>query len=360
MAKTADYGLGEFTYPRGWLMVAASDTVTAVPSEGRFFGEDVVFYRGASGRPAMLGAYCPHMGAHLGVGLGGATARKGLQVEGDSIRCPNHGWRFGADGRCLQIPYSPMKIPATLGVRSWRVEERAGCIFAWHDPEGGEPTYELPEFAEWHDPRWLRWSIDQVGELEVHPLELAEHGVDKIHLANVHGADRILAHQVSFSAHRAQTTSTTALVLADGTGSEPSVVHSRYTGPALLLAEIPGERPAILLFCHTPTDDGKVRAFHGVMMRARGAAVTEEDRAAHRSMCKLSLESFNQDLTLFRRKRPTLRPAQIPGDGPFRQYRLWYSQFYQPRSQTAAIQAAAAGVIETNDVYDAPWIAAIR
>ena len=62
MAKTADYGLGEFPYPRGWLMVAAADKVTRVPTEARFFGQDVVLYRGASGRPVMLDAYCPPHG----------------------------------------------------------------------------------------------------------------------------------------------------------------------------------------------------------------------------------------------------------------------------------------------------------
>src|SRR3546814_4056954 len=81
MAKTAEYGIGDFTYPRGWLMVAASVSVTTIPSEARFFGEDVVLYRGASGRPVMLEAYCPHMGAHLAVGASGAMALHGVQVE---------------------------------------------------------------------------------------------------------------------------------------------------------------------------------------------------------------------------------------------------------------------------------------
>src|SRR3546814_19654978 len=71
MAKTAEYGIGDFTYPRGWLMVAASVSVTTIPSDARFFGEDVVLYRGASGRPVMLEAYCPHMGAPLEVGASG-------------------------------------------------------------------------------------------------------------------------------------------------------------------------------------------------------------------------------------------------------------------------------------------------
>src|SRR3546814_19170365 len=88
--------------------------------------------------PGMLEAYRPDMGGHLAGGAFGATALHGGQVEGDMIRCPNHGWRFGPDGRCNQIPYSTMPLPQTLGIKAWQLEERAGCIFAWHDPEGGE------------------------------------------------------------------------------------------------------------------------------------------------------------------------------------------------------------------------------
>ena len=357
MATTADYQLGEFTYPRGWLMVAASAAITGVPSEARFCGQDVVLYRGASGRVVMLDAYCPHMGAHLAVGPSGATARHCVQVVGDAIRCPNHGWLFDAEGRCREIPYSDITIQDTLRVRAWSVEETGGQVFAWHDGEGGAPTYPLPAVPQWEDPRWICSDLEDMGVWDVHPLELAEHGVDKIHLANVHGADRVLYHQVTFDGHCAQTTSHTATVLPDG-GEWVGVTHSRYTGPGFLRAEMEGERPAVLLFCHTPVDDGRVRVWHGVMMRARGEAVSDEDRAAYEQLYQFSRLAFEQDLHIFRRKKPSLRPVQIPGDPPFRRYRLWYSQFYRPRAEAAAIHREANGVIETGGVHSAPWLAA--
>lgn len=354
MATSRDYGLGEFDYPRGWMMVTAADRLSATPIEARVFGEDVVLYRGASGRPVMLDAYCPHMGAHLAVGPTGATALHCVQTEGDSIRCPNHGWKFGPDGQCTEIPYSRITIPKAMRIRSWQVQEWAGCIFAWHDPEGGAPTYELPALPEWADPRWMRWTIAEVPEMAVHQLELAEHGVDKIHNANVHGHDRLVGHRVTFDGHRAQTDST-SVMMADGAESAPFMVSSRYTGPALLLAYSDGPRPLIFFFAHTPTEDGKVCGFHGTMMRALGNAPDEEDDRAHAEIAAISLYQFNQDMEIFKRKRPTLKVVQIPGDGPFRRYRQWYSQFYAPRARTEAIQAAANGVIETEGGHDAPW-----
>lgn len=40
MATTAEYGLGEYTYPRGWFMVARSEEIGTTPTAVRFFGED--------------------------------------------------------------------------------------------------------------------------------------------------------------------------------------------------------------------------------------------------------------------------------------------------------------------------------
>src|SRR5882724_6327219 len=156
MAKTQDYRLGEFTFPRGWFVVAESSQIGTTPHSDRFFGEDVVLYRGASGQVIMLDAYCPHMGTHLGRNKTSHTVVKGQHVEGDSIRCPYHGWRFGADGKCDEIPFSSLPIPKAACVRSWPVVERLGAVFVWHDSEGGEPEWDAPDLAEWNDAGWVR------------------------------------------------------------------------------------------------------------------------------------------------------------------------------------------------------------
>ena len=46
MAKTVDYGLGEHTFPRGWFMAAEASEVTDKPLAVRFFGRELVLYRG--------------------------------------------------------------------------------------------------------------------------------------------------------------------------------------------------------------------------------------------------------------------------------------------------------------------------
>lgn len=61
-------------------------------------GLDLVAFRTEDGVAHVFDAYCPHLGAHLGV-MG--------RVVGDCIECPFHGWRFsGKDGACTHVPYA--------------------------------------------------------------------------------------------------------------------------------------------------------------------------------------------------------------------------------------------------------------
>jgi len=57
MGKTQDYGLGEFTFPRGWFMVADAEEVKDRPASVRIVDQDLVIYRGKSGGVVMLDAY---------------------------------------------------------------------------------------------------------------------------------------------------------------------------------------------------------------------------------------------------------------------------------------------------------------
>jgi len=65
MATAVDYGLGPHTFPRGWFVVAESAELDQGPRAVRFFGRDLALYRGESGNPVLLDAYCGHMGTHL-------------------------------------------------------------------------------------------------------------------------------------------------------------------------------------------------------------------------------------------------------------------------------------------------------
>jgi phenylpropionate dioxygenase-like ring-hydroxylating dioxygenase large terminal subunit len=62
-------------------------------------GNNLVAWRGTSGTSYIADAYCPHIGAHLGVGG---------EVHGECIQCPFHSWKFDGeqDGKLTCIPYA--------------------------------------------------------------------------------------------------------------------------------------------------------------------------------------------------------------------------------------------------------------
>ena len=55
-----------FPIPNGWFSVSCSDELAAGDVKLlRYFGEDLVLFRGEDGVAHVLDAYCPHLGAHL-------------------------------------------------------------------------------------------------------------------------------------------------------------------------------------------------------------------------------------------------------------------------------------------------------
>lgn len=354
MATTAEYGLGEHQFPRGWFMIAASDELEGHKAHAvRFFGRDMVLYRGRSGKVYLVDAYCPHMGAHLAKNTTSYVIRDDEQIEGDSIRCPYHGWRFGPDGKCNEIPYSPQKIPAAACLPSWPVEERAGCIWMWHDPEGGEPDYELPAFAEYGTPHWVEWKIDQLGELKSHPIEILDNMADRGHFGPVHGSEGIELFENDFNDH--------IVVQRFRSGHRTLVTEGAlytntwYTGPGILISEMAGEYPSIILIAHTPVEDGVVRVWHGLLVKVGNATPTEEDIGLARAYQDASLAAFSQDFEIWSNKRPCFNPLAVRGDGPIGKVRIWYRQFYNPRARASEFQKRVNGTTVTRGTTTAPW-----
>lgn len=333
MAGTQEYGLGEFTFPRGWFMVAQSAHVQDKPLPVRFFGREFVVYRGQSGKPYVVDAYCPHMGAHLARNSSSYVIHDG-QIEGDSIRCPFHGWRFGPDGQCDDIPYAKGPIPKAACIKTWPVEERLGAVFVWFDEEGGAPEWDAPDLAEWHDSSWVQWQYDEIGVVKSHPVEIIDNIADVAHFVPVHGSTTVEFFENEFVGHKAiqRFGGGHRTLAADGQVLD---TDTAYHGPGVLISRMAGTHGSIIFITHTPIDDGVVMVWHGLMVRApSGAAVaTAEDVAAARQYQEYSRLAFMQDFDIWANKRPNIQGMHIMGDGPFRKARIWYRQFYNPRAR---------------------------
>jgi cholesterol 7-dehydrogenase len=79
----------------GWYWLINSwDLIRGDVKYLNYCGRDVVLFRGQNGTPYVLDAYCPHMGANLGIG--------GKVCYDSCIECPFHGWAFdGETGHCV-------------------------------------------------------------------------------------------------------------------------------------------------------------------------------------------------------------------------------------------------------------------
>ena len=341
MVTTAEYGLGEFAFPRGWFMVAEASELDDGPIGARFFAKDFVIYRGQSGRVVMLDAYCPHMGTHLAKNTTSYTVRDGEHVEGDSIRCPYHAWRFGPDGKCDQIPYAT-RIPAAARLNSYPVVERAGAIFMWHDPEGLEPDFDLPEFPQWDDPAWVRWKFDHLGTLPVHQQEVLDNMADMPHLGPVHGAPVVYFENEFRGPVCIQRQGGRSRTLANDEGILETATW--YTGPGILLSNMTGVVEALIFIANPPVDDGTTHVWHGLLVKSPNALATETDVDYARSCQAAHLTAFAQDFEIWANKRPALSILQIPEDGPFAKNRVWLSQFYNPRSRVPEILGRVEGL----------------
>ena len=354
MATTADYNLGEHTFPRGWFMIAGSNEVTTTPLAVRYFGEDMVLYSGHSGRVFLVEAYCPHMGTHLAKNTTSYVVRDQNHVEGDNIRCPYHAWRFGPDGQCNEIPYSPGPIPKKACLKNWAVTERAGCLWIWHDAEGGEPDYELPAFENYGAPNWVNWNIRMVGQLDSHPQEIVDNIADKGHLVPVHGSENLEIFESRFDNHKCWQ------ILKAGhrtlsSKDEGMTNDTWYTGPAILQSTMEGDYPSHMLITHTPVDDGVVKVWYGLLVKAPNEIPTAEDLAVASAYEEAGAEAFAQDFEIWGNKRPCIHPMMVKGDGPFDKVRIWYKQFFNARARASEFQTRVNGQYIARGTSRDPW-----
>ena len=93
-------------------------------------GEMFTVYRGEEGACHLVAYRCPHRGTPLSLGW----------VEGDTLRCRYHGWRFEGSGQCVEQPNEDHPFCDKVKMRVYPTREYAGLVFAWLG-EGEPPPF---------------------------------------------------------------------------------------------------------------------------------------------------------------------------------------------------------------------------
>jgi 5,5'-dehydrodivanillate O-demethylase oxygenase subunit len=162
---------------RYWQAVSAAGELTdEKPIKAvKVLGEELVLYRDKKASYGLVGEHCPHRSASLAFG----------RVDEAGIRCPYHGWKFDAQGKCLEQPAEPAERAFKDKIRhtAYPVEKLGGLLFAYLGPE---PAPRLPRWdvLAWeHGKRWIE--VHEV--LRCNWLQPMENSVDPSHLFWLHG-----------------------------------------------------------------------------------------------------------------------------------------------------------------------------
>ena len=96
-------------------------------------GEPVLLARGTDGEAFALRDICPHRGIPLRYGT----------VEGASVRCCYHGWRFDGSGTCVEIPslHDGQAVDmARIRCGAFPCRERHGLLWVYFAADGEAPA----------------------------------------------------------------------------------------------------------------------------------------------------------------------------------------------------------------------------
>jgi phenylpropionate dioxygenase-like ring-hydroxylating dioxygenase large terminal subunit len=303
-----------FPLPNGWFAVAYSREVApgqVVPL--RYFGTDLLLYRSESGAARVLDAFCPHLGANIG---------RGGKVEGDTIRCPFHGWRFGADGACVEVPYA-QRIPPKARLGAWPLCERNGAIWVWRHAEGKPPEWDVPLIPEFSNPGWTepdvyRWRVRTYNQ------EMGENAVDKAHFRYVHGTMQVPESEVTVEGPWRRSLNRSQMLTPRG--PVDGCIDANSYGFGCGFTRFTGICETVLLAMTTPIDLGTCDVrFAFTQQKENGQKPVGGVGAA---IIRDIVKQLNEDIPIWENKQYVARPVLCDGDGPIAEFRRWSLQFY--------------------------------
>jgi phenylpropionate dioxygenase-like ring-hydroxylating dioxygenase large terminal subunit len=149
------------------------------PLRTRILGEDLVGYRDSNGHVGVLDAYCPHRRAPLFYG----------RNEECGLRCAYHGWKFDAEGTCVDMPSEPADsdFKERLSIKAYPTYEVGGLVWIYMGPPDKQPR--RPPLLEWTElpdtrRRIVKWFHEN------NYMQGIEGDIDTAHVSFLHSDNR--------------------------------------------------------------------------------------------------------------------------------------------------------------------------
>ena len=147
----------------------------AAPTRLMLLGEKLVAFRDSKGRVGVLDHRCPHRCASLFFG----------RNEEGGLRCTYHGWKFDADGNCLEMPNVPahLSFAGKVKAKAYPAVERHGLVWTYMGERAVPPPLPCFEAVMLADPAECNmFSVMR----ECNWLQAMEGDIDTSHFSFLH------------------------------------------------------------------------------------------------------------------------------------------------------------------------------
>lgn len=304
-----------FPVPWGWFHAGYSrDVAPGEMKPLRLFGRDLVLWRDGEGSAHLQSAYCPHLGANIGVGG---------KVVGNLIECPFHQWRFDGAGKVAEIDYAK-RLNAKACLPTYPVEERHGVVMAWHHPAGAPPSFALPQVPETVDPEWVG-PFSQGHRIRTCLQEMAENSADSAHFMTVHKHPGEAQYdEFRLEAHTLVMRSTQEFPSSQGPVPGTLSTDSCGFGFAVVRYRTLAEMCMVTTNCPIEAD---VSEQHNHIWYRNPARDPKVDRIGQAFVKEVNRQ-LTDDIPIWENKVYLEHPQLCDGDGPIARFRRWATQFY--------------------------------
>ena len=232
---------------RYWWPVWFEEKLGNKPIMIRLLGESFVLFRDGKGKIGMLDHICAHRRASLEFG----------RVEEQGIRCCYHGWLYGADGQCLEMPAEPpgSRLREEVKQRAAQIQVAAGLVFAYIGPAPAPilPRYDLLALddcdrAIWASDDHCNWA------------QRAENGMDPYHSMALHAS---VYPSIALKRPEIEYTSTWYgfRTASQYPGGNRNIVHDIFPSSTRRHNARAGSIPSEFLHIRVPTDDVTTTTF---------------------------------------------------------------------------------------------------
>ncbi len=168
--------MGEM-FRRYWLPALLAEELPendCPPVRVKLLSERLLAVRDTEGKYGLIDEFCAHRGVSLWFG----------RNEECGIRCPYHGWKYGVNGECLDVPSEPEEsgYRQKIKLKAYPLVERGGILWTYMGPPELQPA--PPEWEFIMVPLEQTFSSKRLQENNW--LQAMEGGIDSAHVSFLH------------------------------------------------------------------------------------------------------------------------------------------------------------------------------